>query len=104
MFSLWRVFGNKLTNIESSDVITIGFDPPLPLVTYAPAGRKTFMKSGDSLSNEVLKKLEEIGADTKEFSIIVKVKYHQKLYDALHIIIVSCEQYYLVMVAWRGIN
>ncbi len=52
----------------------LNFDPSKPIVTYAPAGEESFMKPGGSLSDEVLKKLQQLAAKN-EYNILAKLKY-----------------------------
>ena len=49
------------------------FDMKLPLVTYAPAGYKSYMKPGGSLDKNVIKKFEEISKENK-CNILLKMK------------------------------
>lgn len=50
----------------------------VPIVTYAPAGEKNFMKPGGSLCEEVIDYLRTI-SKTAEFHILVKMKYENTL-------------------------
>jgi CDP-glycerol glycerophosphotransferase (TagB/SpsB family) len=67
------------TNENKQQVcIELGFDSLKPLVIYAPAGKHSYpFKQGASLSNAVLKKLQEI-SQNGEFNILVKLKYKER--------------------------
>jgi len=56
----------------------LGLKDELPLVTYAPAGARSTMKPGGSLSKEVLGQLNAISGDAG-FHILVKKKYKYTL-------------------------
>ena len=62
-------------NVKEEVCNELGFDPSKPIVTYAPAGNKKYLKPGGSLSNSVLQKMKEIGEKTDDYNILVKVKY-----------------------------
>jgi CDP-glycerol glycerophosphotransferase (TagB/SpsB family) len=53
----------------------LGFDVNKPLVTYAPAGPKNYMKPGGSYSETVLRKLKEMSENHPDFNLLVKIKY-----------------------------
>jgi len=57
--------------------IELGFDPELPLVTYAPAVINKYMKPGGSLSTATLEKLKTISSRNDDINILVKIKYEQ---------------------------
>ncbi len=66
---------NCNTSQNKLDVCTeLGLDPSKPLVTYAPAGVKKYMKPGGSYTKTVLKHLESI-SEQGEVNVLVKVKY-----------------------------
>ena len=52
----------------------LGFDPGKPLITYAPAGKESYIKPGGSLSREVIDRLKEI-ASRYDYNILIKLKY-----------------------------
>ena len=52
----------------------LGFDSGKPLITYAPAGKESYMKPGGSLSKETIDKLTEI-ASRYEYNVLIKLKY-----------------------------
>ena len=53
----------------------LGFDPALPIITYAPAGKYSFpTKQGASLTQEVLKELQILSKEMK-INVMVKLKY-----------------------------
>ena len=52
----------------------LGFDPGKPLITYAPAGKESYLKPGGSLSKEAIDKLREI-ALCHDYNILIKLKY-----------------------------
>jgi CDP-glycerol glycerophosphotransferase (TagB/SpsB family) len=53
----------------------LGFDVNKPLVTYAPAGPKKYMKPGGSYSETVLRKLKAMSESHPDFNLLVKIKY-----------------------------
>ena len=53
----------------------LGFNPNHPLITYAPAGKKKFMKPGGSLSKKTLSYLNKFSKENPHVNILVKVKY-----------------------------
>lgn len=57
----------------------LGLEKGIPLVTYAPAGEKSIMKPGGSLSKKVLSKLDEMSKNGK-FHILIKLKYDNSFY------------------------
>ena len=52
----------------------LDLSPALPLICYAPAGERSFMKPGGSLSNIVLMELGKLASFGK-YNILVKTKY-----------------------------
>ncbi|RJQ24789.1 hypothetical protein C4565_09265 [Candidatus Parcubacteria bacterium] len=56
----------------------LGFSIDKPLVTYAPAGEKSFMKPGGSLSKETLQHFTAL-AGNEDFHVLLKFKYKQSL-------------------------
>lgn len=58
----------------------LGFDENKPIITYAPAGEKSYMKPGGSLSRKVLKELRRISEKT-EYNFLVKLKYSRVLLE-----------------------
>ncbi len=66
-------------NVKKEVCNELGFDPSKPLVTYAPAGEKTYMKPGGSLSIDVIKKIKEFGEKNSIYNILIKVKYEEKI-------------------------
>ncbi|MBC8487333.1 MAG: CDP-glycerol glycerophosphotransferase family protein [Bacteroidetes bacterium] len=71
----------QLNTVENKEAVCIelGFDPCIPLVTYAPAGKYKYpFKQGASLSNRVINKLKKI-SKSQDFNILVKLKYPRKL-------------------------
>jgi len=55
----------------------LGFDPKKPIITYAPAGKESYVKPGGSLSNEVIKKLEDISAKY-DYNVLIKLKFKKE--------------------------
>ena len=67
----------RLNTVDNKEAVCndLGFDPLLPLVTYAPAGKYKYpKKQGASLNNSVIIKLKEIGK-SGNFNILIKLKY-----------------------------
>lgn len=64
-----NTFGNRRAVCQE-----LGFDENKPIITYAPSGEESYMKSGGSLSREVIAKLKEI-ASKNDYDILVKLKY-----------------------------
>jgi hypothetical protein len=56
----------------------LGFDPSKHLVTYAPAGKKKYMKPGGSFNESVLVSLREIEKNL-DINILVKLKYSKNM-------------------------
>ena len=52
----------------------LGFDISEPLITYAPAGKESYMKPSGSLSKVTIDKLTEI-ASRYDYNILIKLKY-----------------------------
>lgn len=52
----------------------LGFNENKPVITYAPAGEKSYMKPGGSLNKEVLKELRRLSEKTN-YNFLVKLKY-----------------------------
>ena len=76
----------KDTDVKIQVCREVGFNPDMPLITYAPAGTKKFMKPGGSLSKEVIKKLEHIAKNNDNINILVKVKYDKTMTYKSHLI------------------
>jgi len=54
----------------------LGLVSQSPLITYAPAGKKDFMKPGGSLSDEVLDEMNKLSAVWgNNYNILIKMKY-----------------------------
>ena len=56
----------------------LGFDSSKPIITYAPAGEKSYMKPGGSLSKKMINQLEKLGENTNDYNILIKAKYADK--------------------------
>lgn len=68
----------KNTDVKKLVCDELCLDYNLPLITYAPANYKKFMKPGGSLSKKALKHLKRLGENSKDINILVKVKYKQE--------------------------
>lgn len=66
----------KLNTKENKKAVyeEFGFDKNKPIITYAPAGKESYMKPGGSLSKEIINKLKEIACQYN-YNILVKLKY-----------------------------
>jgi len=54
----------------------LGFNEIKPIITYAPAGRESYIKPGGSLSKKVLKELRRLSEET-DYNFLVKLKYRK---------------------------
>ena len=70
----------KLNTQKNKDDVynELGFKKGIPLVTYAPAGKCSFMKPGGSLNNNVIYKLMEL-SKCNNFHVLVKMKYDNSI-------------------------
>ncbi len=66
----------RLDNFQNKAEVykELGFDLGIPLITYAPAGERSYMKPGGSLSEDVLVFLEDL-SQKAIFHTLVKKKY-----------------------------
>lgn len=69
----------KNTDIKKMVCDELCLDYNLPLITYAPASYKKFMKPGGSLSKKVIKTLRRLSDNSQEINILVKAKYNQEI-------------------------
>ena len=70
---------DDLLRLNSEDIKVdvcneLGLDPTKPLITYAPAGNRKFMKPGGSYNKQVVKMLKEFEIKS-DINILIKVKY-----------------------------
>lgn len=66
------------TNKNKKEVYReLGLHDDLPLVTYAPAGKMSYMKPGGSLTEEVIEHLKDMSRNAP-FHMLIKLKYGKR--------------------------
>lgn len=58
----------------------LDFDPGKPIITYAPAGKRSYMKPGGSFSKEMISRLTNIGQKNNQYNILIKAKYKKEFF------------------------